>query len=89
MKIYSKKNKKIKLKHIDEANEKIERDKRLDVIEREPSQFQLVLWSIMELDKKSREAIFTGDVYNSYQEICEKTGNEILNFLLSKSIFTI
>jgi len=65
--------------YIDKANEKIERDKMLDVIESEPKQFQLVLHSIVCLDKrKDDEAIFTGDVYNKYQELCEKTGNEIL-----------
>jgi len=70
---------KIELKHIDKANEKIERDKMLDIIESEPRQFQLVLSSIMGLDNKGKgESIFTGDVYNKYQEICEETKNEIL-----------
>ncbi len=82
--------KKISLKHIDLANHKIERDKMLDVIKSEPTQFQLVLWAIMELDemrverrKRSKnemvdDRIFTGEVYNKYQEICEKTKNEVL-----------
>lgn len=72
-------NNKIKTEHIDQANEKIEKDKMLDIIESEPRQFQLVLWAIMDLDEKSKgEAIYTGDVYNSYQEICEKSKNEVL-----------
>jgi len=70
------KSKKIKLSHIDAANEKIERDKMLDIIESEPKQFQLVLYSIMMC--KADEGIFTGDVYNMYQELCEKTKNEFL-----------
>lgn len=73
--------KKISLVHIDEANSKIERDKMLDIIESEPKQFQLVLWAIMKLDleqERTNESIFTGDVYNTYQELCEKTKNEIL-----------
>jgi cell division control protein 6 len=33
----------------------------------------------MVLDKdKNNKTIFTGDVYNIYQDICEKTKNEIL-----------
>lgn len=76
----------IQLSHIDAANQKIERDKMLDIIESEPKQFQLVLAAIMQLDKNEIKGgeqgeeggIFTGDVYNIYQEICEKTGNEIL-----------
>lgn len=69
---------KIKLIHIDAANQKIEKDKMLDIIESEPRQFQLVLYSIMKLNNESQEAIFTGDVYNTYQELCESTKNEIL-----------
>jgi cell division control protein 6 len=80
---------KVLLKHIDEANAKIEKDKMLDIIENEPAQFQLVLHAIMLLDKRREERrkrknemvddrIFTGDVFNVYQEVCEKTKNEIL-----------
>lgn len=72
-------NKKISLKHIDAANQKIERDKMLDIIESEPKQFQLVLSAIMLLDEnKSIDSIFTGDVYNAYQSVCQKTKNEVL-----------
>ncbi len=69
---------KVLLKHIDAANQKIERDKMLDIIESEPTQFQLVLYSIMNLDGKVKETIYTGDVFNRYQEICEATKNEVL-----------
>src|SRR3989344_5057916 len=37
----------VTLSHIDAANQKIERDKMLDIIESEPRQFQLVLEAIM------------------------------------------
>jgi len=71
---------KIREEHIDAANQKIERDKMLDIIESEPRQFQLVLAAIVALDekRKSGEVISTGEVYNVYQEICEKTKNEVL-----------
>ena len=70
---------KVTLKNIDAANHKIERDKMLDIIESEPAQFQLVLHAIMLLDgDKKYGSIFTGDVYNIYQEVCEKTKNEVL-----------
>jgi len=63
--------KKILLKHIDEANEKIEKDKILDVIRTEPKQFQLVLHAIIQLSEKQKgEPVFTGDVYNLYQDLC-------------------
>ena len=71
--------KKILLKHMDNANEKVERDKILDVIESEPKQFQFVLYSIIKLsEKKMKEPIFTGDVYNYYQDVCKKNRTEIL-----------
>lgn len=71
--------KKISLQHIDAANQKVESDKMLEVVSTEPKQFQLVLCSVMCLDKDRKdEGIFTGDVYNKYQEICEATKNEIL-----------
>jgi archaeal cell division control protein 6 len=71
--------KKIGLKHIDAANNKIERDKMLDIIEGEPRQFQLVLYSIIMLDEdRNVDNIFTGDIYHAYQELCQKTSNEVL-----------
>ncbi len=71
--------KKINVDHIDLANGKIEKDKMLDIIESEPKQFQLVLYAIILLNAdKSYGSIFTGDVYNMYQELCEKTKNEFL-----------
>ena len=67
------------MKHIDEANNKIERDKILDVISSEPKQFQLVLYAIMQLSEKNKDKpIFTGDVYNLYQEFCAKVKTEVL-----------
>ncbi|MBU2496618.1 MAG: orc1/cdc6 family replication initiation protein [Nanoarchaeota archaeon] len=71
--------KRILLKHIDEANVKIERDKILDVIKTEPRQFQHVLYSIIRLSEENKgEPFFTGDVYNDYQDICKKNHSEVL-----------
>ncbi len=71
--------KKIHLKYIDEANDKIERDKILDVIRSEPKQFQLVLSSIIQLSEKdSNHHLFTGEVYNLYKDLCLKNHLEVL-----------
>lgn len=72
--------KKIILKHIDEANEKIEKDKILDIIFSEPKQFQVVLGAIIYLleNQKNNAPIFTGDAYSSYQELCLKNKLEVL-----------
>jgi cell division control protein 6 len=69
--------KKLTMEYIDKANSKIERDKMLDIIENEPRQHQLVLYSILNLHDKETE-VFTGNVYNKYQEFCQKTKVEIL-----------
>lgn len=74
--------KKIKMKYLDEANSKIERDKILDIISTEPKQFQLVLYSIISLseqaNKDKKNPIFTGDVFNFYQDLCLKNKTEVL-----------
>jgi len=71
--------KKIFLKYIDEANDKIERDKILDVIRSEPKQFQLVLSSIIQFSEKNpNHHLFTGEVYNLYRDLCAKNHLEIL-----------
>lgn len=85
---------KITLNDIDSANEKIEKDKILDIVRTEPKQFQLTLLAIMQLIEKNSKnnrnikdkidyrekliEIFTGDVYNNYQILCEKTKTEVL-----------
>ena len=66
-------------KYIDLANQKIEKDKILDIVEGEPKQFQLVLYAIMGLTRKGKEERFyTGDVYNYYQDVCARTRTDVL-----------
>src|SRR3989338_3611779 len=51
----------------------------LDIIENEPKQNQLVLYSILNLtNNNNKEGIFTGNVYNKYQEMCQRTKVEVL-----------
>jgi len=71
----------IDVKHIDMANEKIDRDKILDIISSAPKQFQIVLLSAIELIKRNKDenqAVFTGDIYTLYQDFCRKSRNEVL-----------
>ena len=68
--------------YIDLANNKMERDKILDIVESEPKQFQLVLYSIMQLTKQGKNGglnkFYTGDVYNYYQSVCDQTKTDPL-----------
>ena len=68
------------MEHIDQANQKIEKDKMIEIISSEPAQFQMVLYSIMALEENGSKEneIFTGDVFNSYQKLCEQTKSEVL-----------
>jgi len=71
--------KKVTEAHVDIANEKMDRDKVLDIIQGAPKQFQLVLYSIISLsESKKLDKIFTGDIYQFYQQYCTKTRTEIL-----------
>lgn len=70
---------KITIGDIDEANDKIEKDKTLEVVKTAPKQFQLTLLSIISLVETNKlEEIYTGDVYNTYRALCDKTKTDIL-----------
>jgi len=66
--------KKVLIKHLDEAEEKIERDRFVDIIEKQPKQFQVTLYSILIVNSNKNESIYTGDVYDIYKQICLKIG---------------
>ncbi|MEK6862609.1 MAG: ORC1-type DNA replication protein [Nanoarchaeota archaeon] len=62
---------KIKIGHLDQAEEKIERDRILDVVRTQPKQFQIALYSILKVCGKENK-IFTGGVYDFYKKTCNK-----------------
>ena len=65
----------ITLIELDEAEEKIERDRVVDIITSQPKQFQIVLYSIILVseNKKQDEVLFTGEIYSLYKQLCAKT----------------
>lgn len=73
---------KVEEDYIDFANNKIEKDKILDIIETFPKQHKLVIYSIIQLTKEQQnkrvDKFFTGDVYNLYQDICIRTKTDSL-----------
>jgi cell division control protein 6 len=66
---------KITTKDIDEAEDAIERDKVIEIVKNQPKQFQATLYAIM-MNKSNPRAKFvqTGDVYDTYHQLCSKTG---------------
>jgi len=70
---------KVSLEHLDKAEEKIEREKILDIIMYQPKQSQAVLYTILTIHKNNRACpISTGEVYDLYQKICSKINLRVL-----------
>jgi cell division control protein 6 len=60
----------IKVEHLDEAEEKIEHDRIVDVVSTQPKQHQAILYSIISLSLKRKDLLFTGEIYELYKGIC-------------------
>ena len=63
---------KVSIKHIDQAQSKIEDDWIIELVRTQPKQFQAVLYSITLLFTQKQEMLFTGEVYTLYKKISEK-----------------
>ena len=61
----------VEIKHIDEAEDKIDKDRLNDITLNQPRQFQVVLYSILHLAMK-RPQIITGEIYSIYEEVCRR-----------------
>ncbi|MEK6949426.1 MAG: orc1/cdc6 family replication initiation protein [Nanoarchaeota archaeon] len=67
------KSKTITTEHLDEAEEKLEKDKILDVVKTQPKQFQAVLFAILSA-RNNTSYIYTGEIYEIYKKLCFKVG---------------
>ncbi len=61
----------VMLGHVDEAEEKIDRDRMLEIVKTQPKQFQATLYSLFLLEEKDLNNSFTGDVYDVYRDLCK------------------
>jgi cell division control protein 6 len=61
----------VELAHVDEAEEKIDRDRILELVKNQPKQFQATLYSLFLLEEKQGSQRFTGDVYEVYRDVCD------------------
>ena len=64
----------ILLKHLDEAEEKIERDRFLDVVQHQPKQFQATLYAVIAVAQSAKGPVFTGEIYDTYKDLAGKLG---------------
>jgi cell division control protein 6 len=67
--------KKITIKDIDEAEHALERDKIIELVKNQPKQFQATLYSIIiDKGKSKTKTVQTGDLYDTYHQLCGKVG---------------
>lgn len=64
---------KVAMAHLDQAEDKIERDRILDIVASQPKQFQVTLFSILGACG-SKQGVFTGEIYSLYERYCAQTG---------------
>ena len=60
----------VKIEHIDAAEEKIERERMLDMITSQPKQVQLTIYALLALSENRKQKIFTGEMYELYKQLC-------------------
>lgn len=60
----------ILVENIDQAEDKIEKDRFVDIIKNQPQQFQCTLYSIFQLSQNTKK-FYTGEVYDYYKEVCK------------------
>lgn len=64
----------VTIKYLDEAEEKIEKDRIIDVVTTQPKQHQAIFYSIISLCEKNEQDLVTGEVYELYKKICSTVG---------------
>ncbi|MFB6159016.1 MAG: Cdc6/Cdc18 family protein, partial [Candidatus Nanohalobium sp.] len=57
--------------HVDNAQDKIERDRVVETVRSQPKHSKLVLYTILEMTE-DEDKIATGDVYSEYKELCDE-----------------
>ncbi|HII66269.1 TPA: AAA family ATPase [Candidatus Woesearchaeota archaeon] len=63
----------ISIPFLDEADDKIDRDRFTELVSTQPTQQQLALYTILSIQPRSH-SIFTGEVYTLYKSYCSKAG---------------
>lgn len=63
---------KVEDKHIDLAEEKIEKSRVVEIVETQPKQSQAVLFSVLFL-LDSKKLVETGEVFDKYKEVCKQS----------------
>ena len=62
--------KKVTTANVDEAEEKIEKNRVFEMIISQPQQVQLAFYTILKISKQKKGMLFTGEVYELYKQLC-------------------
>jgi cell division control protein 6 len=60
--------------HLDHAEQKIETDRIFEIIKTQPQQYQTTLYAVYSICTRKKQLVFTGEVYDLYQQLCDKVG---------------
>lgn len=63
---------KVTVRHVDEAEEKIDRDRVLEAVTTQPKQAQAALYAIISAGAGKPSPVFTGAVYELYRSLCDR-----------------
>lgn len=71
-------NNKVKIKHVDMAEDKLDFDQTVEIVRNQPKQSLAVLAAIIKAHQSGRADIQTGDIFSLYKDICRNTGLKTL-----------
>ncbi|UCD02876.1 MAG: ORC1-type DNA replication protein [Candidatus Aenigmatarchaeota archaeon] len=66
--------KRVTERHVNMAQEKLDKDRIIEIIRAQPKQSKMVLLAMLQLYRKERKAVQTGDVYTLYDRIAMENG---------------
>ncbi len=69
---------KISADFVDKAEEKLDVDRIVEVVKKQPKQSQAVLAAAIKLFEEGQKNIQTGDIFSVYEDICKNNGLKIL-----------
>jgi cell division control protein 6 len=69
----------VRMEHIDQAEQKLDKDRILDVTAALPEHAKTVLYAALTVcEQRKGSPVFTGEVYTVYEELCRKLGMHTL-----------
>jgi len=63
----------ISLKHIDLAGPTMEHERVIETIRAQPPQYNATLYAVLHCCGQRQQAVFTGEIYEHYQQLCSQT----------------